>query len=239
MVLRAVIYTAFFFPMFFCSAAVPLPAADTVSSGSASVDSSGSILSIQSLSPCLMREIRDLRSFIEDRRFDSLRARGGDIRAVDAIYLRALAIAGYDIQRALFLSLTAVLEHRTLDLRMPAVHSLALPLTFETKEKFFLRKKHLPKKLYRDSPATKDGDVDKAQHFFASAYLSYVSDAPDYVRMLGDGTEWAEPILVIGGENDPRDRRANGQGMLFGRDLISDEILLPSDYLTLPFQDRK
>ena len=97
----------------------------------------------------------------------------------------------------------------------------------------------MPKTLYSDSPNTKEGDRDKPQHFFASAFLAYTSNAPDYIQMLGDAVEWAEPILVIGGADDPRDRRANDQGMLFGRDLISDNILLPSDYLTLPYQDRK
>ena len=165
--------------------------------------------------------------------------RCGDLQAVDAIYLRSLAIAEYDIQKALFLSLMAVLEHRTLDLRMPFIHYIPLPLTFESKPEFRARVKHVPKTLYPDSPKTKEGDRDKPQHFFASAYLAYTSDAPVYVQIFGDAIEWAEPILVVGGADDPRDRRANDQGMLFGRDLISDKILLPSDYLTLPYQDRK
>jgi hypothetical protein len=189
--------------------------------------------------PCLVREIRSIRTFIKNKYFDSLRVKYGDLQAVDAIYLRSLVIAEYDIRKALFLSLMAVLEHRTIDLKMPLVRYVPLPLTFETKSEFHARVKHVPKTLYSDSPNSKEGDRDKPQHFFASAFLAYTSNAPDYIQMLGDAVEWAEPILVIGGADDPRDRRANDQGMLFGRDLISDNILLPSDYLTLPYQDRK
>ncbi len=189
--------------------------------------------------PRLVREVRSIRAFIDNKDFDSLRIRCGDVQAVDAIYLRSLVITEYDIQKALFLSLMAVLEHRTIDLRMPLVQYIPLPLTFESKSEFRTRVRHVPKTLYPDSPDTKEGDRDKPQHFFASAYLAYTSDAPVYIQMFGDAVEWAEPILVIGGADDPRDRRANDQGTLFGRDLISDKILLPSDYLTLPYQDRK
>jgi len=171
--------------------------------------------------------------------FDSLRVRCGDIAAVDALYLMALECTDNDIGRALFLCMTAVFEHRTVDLKMPVVHSIPLPLTFESKSVFLERKQHIPKKIYKDTPPTIDGDRDKLQHFFSAAYLTYRIDAPAAAGAIGGAVEWAEPILVVGGEDDPRDRRANDQGILFGRDLKTSPELLPSDYLTLQFQDRK
>jgi len=38
---------------------------------------------------------------------------------IDAIYLKSLKIADYNIARALFLSFLAVLEHHTVDFKMP------------------------------------------------------------------------------------------------------------------------
>ncbi len=59
------------------------------------------------------------------------------------------------------------------------------------------------------------------------------------VHAIGDLLEWAEPGMVVGGANDPRDKRANLQGNQFGKDLLIVNNLLPSDYLTLPYKDIK
>ena len=48
--------------------------------------------------------------------------------------------------------------------------------------------------------------------------------------------EWGEARMVVGGVDDPRDRRANKQGETFGHDLLYIKIMLPSDYFTLPIE---
>ena len=187
--------------------------------------------------PQIVIDTRQIRAYVRDVRFKELARRCGDIRTVDGIYLKSLKVADYNIARALFLSMMAVLEHQKVDLKMPLITSLPLPLTFEEDSLFKMRKKNLPTRIYADSPQDEEGDKDKLQHFFASAYLSYASESPDIARTTGNLVEWGEAKFVIGGADDPRDKRANKQGEGFGRDLLSVKTLLPSDYLALTFDD--
>jgi hypothetical protein len=161
------------------------------------------------------------------------------MRTIDAIYLKSLKIADYNIARGLFLSFVAVLEHRKIDVKMPIFKQLALPLTFEEDSIFYSRIKNLPSKVYSDTPPGSYGDIDKLQHFFGSAYLAFASESPGLTHITGDLIEWLEPILIVGGDDDPRDKRANNQGKSFGRDLLVVKTLLPTDYLTLPYEERK
>ena len=189
--------------------------------------------------PQIIVDTRHIRQYILDERFQILRNRCGDMRTIDAIFLKSLKIADYNIARALFLSLIAVLEHRKIDVKMPIVSSLKVPLTFEKDSIFSVRIKHLPTHVYSDSPTTPEGDRDKLQHFFGSAYLSYAFEAPEFARTAGNLIEWGEAVFIVGGTDDPRDKRANKQGESFGRDLLVVMTMLPSDYLTFQHEDRK
>jgi hypothetical protein len=189
--------------------------------------------------PQIILDTKYLRGYICDERFLALRSRCGDIRSIDAIYVKSLKIADYNIARALFLSFMAVLEHRRVEVKVPIFKQLALPLTFEEDSIFDSRIKNLPAKIYSDTPPGSYGDIDKLQHFFGSAYLSYVSEAPGFTGTAGNLIEWGEANFIVGGTDDPRDKRANKQGKSFGRDLLVVKTLLPSDYLTLPFEERK
>ena len=189
--------------------------------------------------PQIIIDTKRLREYIRDERFQIMRSRCGDMRAVDAIYLKSLKVADFNIARALFLSFMAVLEHRKVDVKMPIFKSLALPLTFEEDSLFNARIHHLPSRVYSDTPPGTAGDVDKLQHFFGSAYLSYASESPGLTRTTGNLIEWGEEQLIVGGTDDSRDKRANSQGKNFGRDLLVVKTLLPSDYLTNPHEDQK
>jgi hypothetical protein len=182
--------------------------------------------------PQIIIDTKYIRRYINDERFQHLRTRCGDMRSIDAIYLKSLKIADYNIARALFLSLMGVLEHRNVDVKIPMISTVTVPLTFEKDSLFFVRIKHLPSHVYDDSPTSSEGDRDKLQHFFGSAYLSYTSEAPEFARTVGNIIEWGEAVFVLGGTDDPRDKRANKQGESFGRDLLVVKTLLPSDYLT-------
>ncbi|MGB2867499.1 MAG: hypothetical protein WBD36_03535 [Bacteroidota bacterium] len=187
--------------------------------------------------PQLVIDTRHIRNYVRDVRFRQLLLRCGDMRAVDGIYLKALKIAEYNIARALVLSMMAVLEHQNIDVKVPIVKSLEVPLTFEEDSLFKARVRNLPARIYDDSPSGSMGDKDKLQHFFASAYLAYASESPDLARTTGNLVEWGEAKFVVGGADDERDKRANRHGQSFGRDLLVVKTLLPSDYLTLPYED--
>jgi hypothetical protein len=187
----------------------------------------------ETFTPRLVVDSRRIRDYVRDPRFRLLLERCGDLRAVDGIYLKALKLTEFNVGRALFLSLMATLEHRNVDFRIPVVGVLSMPLTFEQDSIFAARKKNLPSKIYADSPSTRDGDKDKLQHFFASAYLAYAAESPEFARQSGNFVEWGEAKFIVGGVDDPRDRRANKHGEAFGRDLLVVKTLLPSDYLQL------
>lgn len=187
------------------------------------------------LTPQAVLDARRIRAYVRDPRFEQMRLLEGDIRAADAIYLRALEIGQYDIARALLLALLATLEHRNLPLRMPLAGIVSLPLTFEGEDNFRARVLNLPRMVYPDSPAGGNGDRDKLQHFFGSASVAYSTESSDMAQTTGDLVEWGESSIVEGGVDDPRDRRANAQGGMFGHDLVYLKTMLPSDYLRLPF----
>jgi hypothetical protein len=184
--------------------------------------------------PQLIRDTKDIRSYLRDERFAELLRRCGDLRAVDGIFQKALRVAEFSIARALFLSMMACMEHQNVEVDVPVVGAVGLPLTFEEDSLFKSRIHNLPSRLYEDSPGSGLGDRDKLQHFFGSAYIAYVSGSPELARATGNFVEWGEARMIVGGADDARDRRANKQGETFGHDLIYVKTLLPSDYLTLP-----
>ena len=57
--------------------------------------------------PQIIIDIKTIREYVRDKRFPDLRIKCGDMRAIDAIYLKSLKIADYNIARALFLSFMA------------------------------------------------------------------------------------------------------------------------------------
>ncbi len=191
----------------------------------------GTFLS-ETFTPKLILDTKKIRSYVRDPRFKELTQRCGDLRAVDGIYLKALRIADHDIARALFLSLMGTLEHQTVDFKLPLLGVLGVPLTFEEDSLFRCRRDNLPSRIYTDTPP--EGDKDKLQHFFASAYLAYSADSPEMAKQSGNFVEWGESKFIVGGADDPRDRRSNQHGEAFGRDLLVVKTLLPSDYLRLP-----
>ncbi len=189
------------------------------------------------LTPQLIQDTKAIRTYVRDPRFGELLDRCGDLRAVDGIFQKALRVAEYSIGRALFLSMVASLEHRNIGVGVPVFGTVGLPLTFEEDSLFQVRIKNLPSRIYADTPSGVQGDRDKLQHFFGSAYLAYMSESPEFTRSAGNFVEWGEAQMIVGGVDDVRDKRANKQGETFGHDLLYVKTLLPSDYLTLPVRD--
>ena len=80
--------------------------------------------------PEMIKDTRRIRAYVRDERFGVLLRLCGDMRAVDALYQKALKITRYSIPRALFLSMMATLEHRNVDVKLPVLGAVGLPLTF-------------------------------------------------------------------------------------------------------------
>jgi hypothetical protein len=172
-----------------------------------------------------------LRDFVVSEQFARARRALGDRRAVDVLFRRALELSWNNTGEALAISMLATLEHRTLGIKLPLIGPLLwIPLTGEFEDEFRERVACLPERLYADTPP--EGDRDKLQHFFGSAFLTVLSESADASDALGVFVEVEEEVFVVGGSRDERDIRANRQGQRFALALMNDRETLPSPYLS-------
>ena len=61
--------------------------------------------------------------------------------------------------------------------------------------------------------------------------LSIILESEDDADAVGDFIEREEELVIVGGQDDPRDRRANREGQKFGAALRQDLTVLPSSFL--------
>jgi hypothetical protein len=178
----------------------------------------------------VIQDEAQLREFVVSPVFARWRAQQGDLPAVDLLFRRSLQLCWGNTGEALLVCALATFDHRTLGLRLPVINFvLWLPLTGEFPEDFERRVQALPSRLYPDTPP--EGDRDKLQHFFGSAYLTLVFDSPESADDVGEFIETGEEAFVVGGVRDPRDERANREGQKFGLGLMANVETLPSEYL--------
>jgi hypothetical protein len=196
-----------------------------------SVTDTTCLVDLNYLFPSFFRDEAELKRFIRDPRYFSLRRATDDTMAVDAIFLRAFDIADGDTRYAILLALFATMDHARFGIRIPLLGSLYIPLSFETLEIYKQRHTNLPRHLLPDSVGLRVSDKDKLQHFFGSALLMYETDSESLVEWFGNMLEKGEGLFVIGGLNDNRDKLANKLGREFGRRLLDGEDVLPSDVL--------
>ena len=189
-----------------------------------------SVLSVV-LIPKVIADVCMLREHVRSEEFALLSGAGGDLRAVDALYRRALRLSWNNTWEALLLCTMATLDHRRVGIRL-AGFVFWFPLTSEFEEEFGARLRCLPVRLYADTPPGPMGDRDKLQHFFGSALLTYMFESAGPADRMAEFIEWGEELFVVGGANDDRDLRADRQGTAFGMALLEDETPLPSTYLT-------
>jgi hypothetical protein len=183
------------------------------------------------LSPLLLPKIFQdeyrLKEYICSPEFGSLRGRYGDVCAVDAVFDRAVRLSWNNLYEALFISFLATMEHRNFGVNLGLLGALIwVPLTAEFPEQFQLRVAALPSSLYPDSPP--EGDRDTLQHFFGSAFLTYLFESREAADRVGLFIEWGEEEFIVDGSLDERDLRANRQGQQFGLRLLQDAAVLPS-----------
>lgn len=181
--------------------------------------------------PILIQNVNDLREFIRSDAFRSIRAGAGDPRAMDAIYVCAMHLTHNNTAAALLIAASATFDHRFVAIDNP-LFKLAFPLSNESRYEFNRRVANLPVHLYDDTPAIPAGDRDKLQHFFGSAFLTYIAESKAGSARIGLFVEEGEQEFIIGGQYDDRDLRADAQGQSFGYRLLSNNKIYPSEFLT-------
>ncbi len=171
-----------------------------------------------------------LRDLVVSQEFAAYRHRRGDPASVDYLFRHALKLAWGNTGEALLICMLATFDHRTVGIQLPVIGPvLWLPLTGEFRDEFRTRLASLPTTLYPDTPP--EGDRDKLQHFFGSAFLTVVFGSPESADEIGEFVETGEEQFIVGGVNDVRDVRANRQGQRFAAALSTRLDALPSEFL--------
>lgn len=175
-----------------------------------------------------------LRDFVMSREFSAYRHARGDRAAVDYLFREGLELSWGNTGEASLICMLATFDHRMVGFRIPIVHAvLWIPLTGEFPDVFARRVAALPSVLYADTPP--EGDRDKLQHFFGSAFLTIAAGSAGPAEDVGEFVETGEEEFVVGGVNDPRDLRADQQGQRFGAELLVRTDALPSEFLVPRF----
>jgi hypothetical protein len=182
----------------------------------------------------LLQHEMELKEFINSGTFLRIRRHYGDLKATDAIFVRAMQLTNNNTAASLFISSIATFEHDMMGTKN-SVFAFFLPLTGESDKEFHERVAHLPRRLYPDTPKDSTGDDDKLQHFFGSAFLSFVFESNDAAGRFGMFVEKGERLAIYEGAYDNRDLRADGNGAVYGSALRTNNHLLPSPYFVPDF----
>jgi len=182
------------------------------------------------LPPFFIQHAMELKSFIRSKRFAEIRRRFGDPRSVDAIYVRSMQLTNNNTAVALLLATLSTFDHSRVQMKIPIIE-LCMPLSSESDEDFDRRVRNLPSKLFADTPP--EGDHDKLQHFFGSAFITVTCESSGSAERVGNFVEVGEDAFIEGGVLDERDMRANRQGQRFGLALLDDNHQYPSKFLQI------
>lgn len=181
--------------------------------------------------PKIIQDGFELKGYIRSEEFAAFKQQFGDLYAVDVIFDEAMRLSWNNAYEALLISLIATIDHSKFGVQLPVVGPLLwIPLTSEFEDEYRSRVNALPTKIYKDTPAGISGDRDKLQHFFGSAFLTYLFESRDAAQRIGEFIEWGEDKVIVDGALDERDFRANRQGQEFGLRLLEDRSTLPSPF---------
>ncbi|HMK39021.1 MAG TPA: hypothetical protein VK569_06745, partial [Bacteroidota bacterium] len=143
------------------------------------------------LVPKVFADCFSLREYVRSGELASARALYGDLYAVDCVFDRAMRLCWNNVYEALLVSAFALMDHRRFGVRLPLPGVvLWFPLTSEFDDEFSARVDSLPSRLYADTPPGRQGDRDKLQHFFGSAFLTAVSESAEGADRFGLFIEW-------------------------------------------------
>jgi len=179
--------------------------------------------------PLFIQHGIELKSFIRSKTFTKIRRAYSDLKAVDAVFIHAMNITHDNTAVSLLLSAIACFDHRIVGLKIP-IFVLYFPLSDESEIDFNQRVDNLPKNIYSDTPLIRSGDRDKLQHFFGSAFITFIFESRHPAQRFSDFIEEGEDAIIVDGTLDERDMRANRQGQEFGLSLLKNNHKLPSEY---------
>jgi len=180
----------------------------------------------------LSKTVNYLSEFIASDYFLNLKNTIQDIGLVDSIYLRAVGFTNKDYSEALLALTFTTIPYNEVPIETPIFKSIInFPIVSVDDSTFIQKNKNLPKKLYYDSPLTDYGDKDKLTHFFGSAFLSYSISIFDFANGFGYFVESFEEDFKVQSKIDSRDLEVNVNGALFGKMLLNNKNLLPSDII--------
>jgi hypothetical protein len=183
------------------------------------------------LFPKVLQDCFQLKEYVRSEELASERTAHGDLYAVDCVFDRAMRLCWNNVYEALLVSAFALMDHERFGVRLPLIGTILwFPLTSEFAGEFRARLDALPSRLYADTPPVQEGDRDKLQHFFGSAFLTAITESEEEADRFGLFVEWGEELFIVGGVSDERDVRANRQGERFGMSLLSDPDTRPSPF---------
>ncbi len=182
---------------------------------------------IDLLKPAWLQAAAAVRADIRDSAFAARGRRDGP-GAVDAIFALALRETDGDVTRALLAATAACFDHGAIRVKLGPLR-IPVPLTFESDSLAAATRASLPAILFDDSPP--EGDRDKLQHFFGSAYIAWITRIAPASDAAGDLVEFMEPALIEGGTDDPRDLRADRAGRAFADAMRDAWYVAPSWFL--------
>ena len=180
----------------------------------------------------LSKTVNYVSKYIASDYFLNLKITNPDIVLVDSIYLRALKFTNNDYSEALLALTFTTIPYKEIPIEGPIFKTLMyFPLTSDDDSIFVLKNKNLPKYLYYDSPKSDYGDKDKLAHFFGNAFLSYSITIFDLANGFGYFVESFEEDFKVQSKIDYRDLEVNINGYLFGKILLENKNVLPSEII--------
>ena len=180
----------------------------------------------------LSKAVNSLSEFIASDYYLALQKTISDIALVDSIYLRSVEFSNEDYSEALLALTFATVPYKEVPIEGPILKNiLYFPITASNDSIFIRKIENLPKKLYYDSPITEYGDKDKLAHFFGNAFLSYSITIFDLANGFGYFVESFEEDFKVQSRVDYRDLDVNINGELFGKMLLNNKNVLPSDII--------
>jgi len=170
--------------------------------------------------------------FINSEEFLKLKSVENDLTLIDSIYLRAKKFKNDNIEETLLTLTFATLPFNVMPLKIPYI-GIVLNVKLPSGAPNLVKNKikNLPKNIFEDSPNSNFGDKDKTAHFFGNAYFSYSVTLFNLSKFLSIFVELFEDAFKIEGSIDNRDFIANNLGYQFGKDLIGNSKILPSEIL--------
>ena len=182
----------------------------------------------------LSYSVNYLSEFIASDYFANLEKEVNDLSLVDTLFNRAINLQGGDISEALLALTFATVPYKIVPIQIPLIKTIInYPLISDNDSIFLLKNKHLPGRLYFDTPNNNFGDKDKLAHFFGSAFLAYNSAIFDLGDLIGYFVEVFEEEFKVQSVIDNRDMITNKLGYIFGTNLKRDRFIHPSNAFLL------